>query len=51
MSEERKDWIAEFPTKVGKGGRITITKDFLEALNLREGDPIWIGIRKQEGDA
>ncbi len=45
---EDKRWLVEFPTKIGKGRRITIKKDFLEALNLAEGDPIWIGIRKQE---
>ncbi len=49
MVEQDKRWLGEFPTKIGKGRRITITKDFLEALNLAEGDPVWIGIRKQEG--
>ena len=48
MVEQVKVWIWEFPTKIGKGGRITIKKESLEALNLKEGTPVWIGIRKQE---
>jgi len=51
MLEREKPQKARFPGKVGYLGRIVIPIEWRKALDLEEGDAIWVEVEKRKEES